>query len=468
MADTGRLDELKRKFDENPKRYFAPLANEYRKAGDAELAIELCRTYLPQQPNHMSGYIVYGQALHDAGQTEESAAVFKQALSLDPENIIALRHLGDISRNAGDNVGAMRWYGKVLELDPRNEEISAFLAALSTPGTKAFGPPVTSERPAPPTIRPEPAPDASAVRLEDIVSEPDMAQTPFSAEERAEPELVELQSEQVFEDASDEPFEVTEWPTAQDTPTDLDVGTTPVIDGPWHTPAEAEPAPGHVHWDDESAEERTPLRFAEFMPEEDAAFAPTAEELGEAAPAYEPAHEQAHEHEHEQQADAAPEMASAAAEKSETAEMSSDVESMAHEVQMPESEPHPSDHPVSDRDSSPFVTETMAELYLSQGLRGEALAIYRQLAIRRDDPALRRKIAELEAAPPQQPVRETVRAFFARIGARRPNEKVEIAAQRGSSLAALFGSATPDASDVSAAQRLSGAFGNPQSGASRS
>ena len=96
MADPGRLDELKRKFDENPKRYFAPLANEYRKAGDADLAIELCRTYLPQQPGHMSGYIVYGQALHDAGQTEESAAVFKQALSLDPENIIALRHLGDL------------------------------------------------------------------------------------------------------------------------------------------------------------------------------------------------------------------------------------------------------------------------------------------------------------------------------------------------------------------------------------
>ena len=111
MADPDRLDELKRKFDENPKRYFAPLANEYRKAGQPELAIELCRTHLPQQPTHMSGYIVYGQALHDAGHGDESAAVFKQALTLDPENIIALRHLGDISRDAGDNVGAMRWYG---------------------------------------------------------------------------------------------------------------------------------------------------------------------------------------------------------------------------------------------------------------------------------------------------------------------------------------------------------------------
>ncbi len=460
MADTGRLDELKHKFDENPKRYFAPLANEYRKAGDAELAIELCRTYLPQQPNHMSGYIVYGQALHDAGQAEESAAVFKQALSLDPENIIALRNLGDISRNAGDNVGAMRWYGKVLELDPRNEEISAFLTSLSAPGTKAFGPPATqtSERQAPPTIRPEPAPDASAVRLEDIFSQPDMEQTPFSAEERAEPEPIEFQSEQTFEEVTSEPFQVTEWPTAMDTGSDLESDSTPVIEGPWHTPPEEESAAGAIHWADESAEERTPLRFAEFMPEEEGAFAPTAEELGEIEPAA--ASNAAAAADAAPPADAGPETPSRTAEMPEAGQ---GVESAPEAAQAQDAAPT-----AADRGSSPFVTETMAELYLSQGLHGEALAIYRQLVVRRDDPALRQKIAELEAAPAQPPGRETVRAFFARIGARRPNEKVEIAAQHGSSLAALFGSAEQDASDVSAAQRLSGAFGNPQSAASHS
>ena len=475
MADTGRLDELKHKFDENPKRYFAPLANEYRKAGDADLAIELCRTYLPQQPNHMSGYIVYGQALHDAGQTEESAAVFKQALSLDPENIIALRNLGDISRNAGDNVGAMRWYGKVLELDPRNEEISAFLTSLAAPGTRAFSPPAAStpERQAPPTIRPEPSPDASAVRLEDIFAEPDMAQTPFSAEERVEPQPVELESEQLFEDVSSESFEVTEWPAATDAPANAESESTPVIEGPWHTTsadeASGESAAEATHWSDESDEERAPLRFAEFMPEEDAAFAPTPEELGQTEPAAPPdaAAESA------PVAHAAPQMPSAATEPTGAAH---GEEAASAGVQAPDTAPEqlPETHvaqqapPTADRESSPFVTETMAELYLSQGLHGEALAIYRQLAIRRDDPALRQKIAELEAASKQQASGETVRAFFARIGARRPDEKVEIAAQHGSSLAALFGSARQDANDVSAARRLAGAFGHPQSGASHS
>ena len=36
MASTVRIDELKKKFDENPRRYFAPLANEFRKASDIE------------------------------------------------------------------------------------------------------------------------------------------------------------------------------------------------------------------------------------------------------------------------------------------------------------------------------------------------------------------------------------------------------------------------------------------------
>ena len=49
MPNSARIDELQKKFYENPRRYFAPLADEYRKAGDLQGAIELCRTHLAQQ-----------------------------------------------------------------------------------------------------------------------------------------------------------------------------------------------------------------------------------------------------------------------------------------------------------------------------------------------------------------------------------------------------------------------------------
>ena len=54
MASSARIEELRKKFEENPRRYFAPLANEYRKAGEIDEAITICREYLPQQPGHMN------------------------------------------------------------------------------------------------------------------------------------------------------------------------------------------------------------------------------------------------------------------------------------------------------------------------------------------------------------------------------------------------------------------------------
>ena len=145
MASSARIDELKKKFDENPRRYFAPLANEYRKSGDLEKAIFICQEYLPQQPGHMSGHIVYGQALYELSRFDESRAVFETALSLDPENLIALRHLGDIARQSGDSRDARVWYQRVLEADPRNEEIAQIMMTLLT--TPEQGVPAVSSAP---------------------------------------------------------------------------------------------------------------------------------------------------------------------------------------------------------------------------------------------------------------------------------------------------------------------------------
>src|SRR3954470_15555946 len=140
MAGTSRIDELRKKFDENPRRYFAPLANEYRKIGDFDQAIFICQEFLPQQPGHMSGHIVYGQALFESGKHDEARSVFETALALDPENLIALRHLGDIARALGDSETARAWYRRVLESDPRNEEIAGILAALDADGASAAVP----------------------------------------------------------------------------------------------------------------------------------------------------------------------------------------------------------------------------------------------------------------------------------------------------------------------------------------
>jgi tetratricopeptide (TPR) repeat protein len=133
MQSSPRIEELRQKFHENPRRYFAPLANEYRKAGDPEQAIAICRAHLAQQPGHMSGHVVYAQALYDARRTEEARQVFHLALALDPENIIVLRHLGDIARQRGEVEEARKWYSRALDGDPQDAEVAAYLAELTEP-----------------------------------------------------------------------------------------------------------------------------------------------------------------------------------------------------------------------------------------------------------------------------------------------------------------------------------------------
>ncbi|MBI2407236.1 MAG: tetratricopeptide repeat protein [Gemmatimonadetes bacterium] len=126
-----RVDELKKRYEENPRRFFAPLANEYRKAGDLDAAIDLCRMHLEEQPGHLSGHIVYGQALFESARKAEAKTVFESALTLDPENLIALRHLGDIAKSEGDAGSARHWYQRILEVDPRNDEATALIESLS-------------------------------------------------------------------------------------------------------------------------------------------------------------------------------------------------------------------------------------------------------------------------------------------------------------------------------------------------
>jgi len=128
--DYDRLRELQEKFDENPRRYFAPLANEYRKGGQPKRAIEICRSHLAQMPGHMSGQVVYGQSLYEAGEFDEAREVFGRALALDPENLIALRSLGDMSLQAGNTSEARSWYTRLLEADPKDMAVIALVSEI--------------------------------------------------------------------------------------------------------------------------------------------------------------------------------------------------------------------------------------------------------------------------------------------------------------------------------------------------
>ena len=140
MAPGSRLEELTARYMQNPRRYFVPLANEYRIAHELDRAIALCREHLPSQPGHMSGHIVLGRAYFDKGDLLAAREVFATSVELDDENLIALRHLGDIARTQADSADAHRWYSRVLAADPKNAEIEAILHAMDAQDTASAAP----------------------------------------------------------------------------------------------------------------------------------------------------------------------------------------------------------------------------------------------------------------------------------------------------------------------------------------
>ncbi len=150
MAPGARLQELTAKYMQNPRRFFVPLANEYRLGGDLDRAIALCREHLPAQPGHMSGHIVLGRAYYEKGDHDAARDVFLTSVSLDDENLIALRHLGDIARLREEVVEARGWYARVLDADPENREIEQLLRSLDPVGSDlpATGSPVPGATPA--------------------------------------------------------------------------------------------------------------------------------------------------------------------------------------------------------------------------------------------------------------------------------------------------------------------------------
>ena len=128
----SRLDEITKRYEENPRRFFAPLANAYRKAGDLSRSISLCQRYLQDQPGNLHGQVVYGRALFDAGRLDEAEVIFGIAFALDPEHLITLRQLGDIAKSKREAIKAIAWYRRVLDADPRNDEVLALVNELNT------------------------------------------------------------------------------------------------------------------------------------------------------------------------------------------------------------------------------------------------------------------------------------------------------------------------------------------------
>ena len=403
MAYTSEIEKLEKRWAENPKgRNFAPLADAYRKAGELDRAIELCTAGLERHPDYVSAHIVFGRCMIDQKNDAGASDVFRKVLTLDPENVLALKILAEIAERGSRFGEAADWLSRLLSADPMNGDAAEALARAKSKAAQSA-----------PKHTPEP-----------------VARLVLEAAPHSPPQPLR---DLMIEHASEEP-----------TSPSLDVRGTPAdietFDGTLDFNAAAHSA---AKADGIEVQEEVELKPQDLVVEglahtqfESGTFAAPAER---AEPEYEPTIDL-------------------------PLIMPDDVTEAAPPP-FPAASPPPTTPPpaavvLSDDDGAadtaalsraePVLTETMAELYLRQGHQEDALRVYQALLAQRPaDVRLRGRVESIAGGGAREAGRETgetVQVFLKRILAGRPGTPTSEPPDppAGSSLDAAFAIAHSD------------------------
>jgi tetratricopeptide (TPR) repeat protein len=132
MPDNQRIEDLRRRVQRDPASIaFAQLAEEYRRAGQFDEAVQVCRAGLAIHPGYLSARVTLGRSLLELGQLEAAQNELQMVLSDVPDNLPAIRGLAEVLHRRGSLVEALGHYQRALGLarnDPDLEQTVADLA----------------------------------------------------------------------------------------------------------------------------------------------------------------------------------------------------------------------------------------------------------------------------------------------------------------------------------------------------
>lgn len=128
----SRIDELRRRVQSDPASIaFAQLAEEYRRSGQTEEAVRVCREGLTRHPGYLSARVTLGRALLDLGQLDAARDELEFVVAEAPENLAAVRGLAEIFHREGRTADALTYYQRALALARHDPEIEEIVQQLS-------------------------------------------------------------------------------------------------------------------------------------------------------------------------------------------------------------------------------------------------------------------------------------------------------------------------------------------------
>jgi cytochrome c-type biogenesis protein CcmH/NrfG len=123
MANSREIEKLERLWKDNPQgTVFAPFAEALRKDGQLMRAREVLEQGLQFHPDHIPANIVFGRCCLDLQETSAAEGAFTRVLGLDPENVIALKALADITERQSRYAEADQWIQQLVSVDPSNDD----------------------------------------------------------------------------------------------------------------------------------------------------------------------------------------------------------------------------------------------------------------------------------------------------------------------------------------------------------
>ena len=130
-ANTALVKKYLAIYRKNPKsRVFALLADLYRKNGERDKALFLCKKGIKEHPQFASGHIALALILMDMNKLEMAADSLEKATECSPENIFAYKQLGQIQLLLKNPQKTLEAYKMVLFLDPENKKAANIIKKL--------------------------------------------------------------------------------------------------------------------------------------------------------------------------------------------------------------------------------------------------------------------------------------------------------------------------------------------------
>lgn len=176
------IERLKEKIGRDPNsKLFVPLAEEYKKAGMLDEAIEVLTGGLENQPGYLSARVSLGKIFIDRGMLHEARTEFEKVIAAIPDNLYAHKKLAEIYKELGDKDKATKEFRTVLKLNPLDDWAAASLAEIERqPAT------LSEELPVPETEEVVPVDEKTLGLYEQHFEIPDIEASPSSVEMQEE------------------------------------------------------------------------------------------------------------------------------------------------------------------------------------------------------------------------------------------------------------------------------------------